>query len=101
MMDLQVYSDKCEILKALAHPYRLCIVKGLLDKPCNVNTMQECLGISQSNVSQHLNKLKTAGIIQGQRCGNEICYRVIHQTAVDIVNTLFKDDKQQIRTISK
>ena len=92
-MDFQDYNEKSEILKALAHPYRLCIVKGLMDKPCNVNTMQECLGIPQSNVSQHLNKLKAAGIIQGKRCGNEICYQVVNQTAIDILNTIFKEGK--------
>jgi ArsR family transcriptional regulator len=92
MMEFQVYEEKSEILKALAHPYRLCIVKGLMDKPCNVNTMQDCLGITQSNVSQHLNKLKAAGIIQGNRCGNEICYQVVNQTAIDVVNTIFREE---------
>lgn len=87
------YDEKSEILKALAHPYRLCIVKGLMDKECNVNTIQECLGITQSNVSQHLSKLKAAGIIEGKRCGNEICYRVVDQTAIDIVNSIFKGEK--------
>lgn len=92
-MDLQIYEEKSEILKAMAHPHRLCIVKGLLDKPCNVNTMQECLGIAQSNVSQHLNKLKAAGIVRGERCGNEICYRVVDPTAVRIVNSLFEEEE--------
>ncbi|MGI6554819.1 MAG: ArsR/SmtB family transcription factor [Bacillota bacterium] len=93
MVSVQDYYEKSEILKALAHPYRLCIVKGLIEKECNVSRIQECLGISQSSVSQHLSKLKAAGIIRGKRCGNEICYKVVDQTAVNIVNTIFKAEE--------
>jgi len=58
MEQYEKYEKKAEMLKALAHPIRLCIAKGLIDGKCNVNNMQECLNISQSNVSQHLAKLK-------------------------------------------
>ena len=58
MEKYEKYEKKAEILKALAHPIRLCIVKGLIEKKCNVNFMKDCLGASQSNVSQHLSKLK-------------------------------------------
>jgi hypothetical protein len=38
------YTQIAEMLKVLAHPVRLCIVKGLLDAgECNVTYMQECL----------------------------------------------------------
>lgn len=90
-INISEYNTISEILKALSHPYRICIVRGLINKKCNVNTMQECLGISQSNVSQHLAKLKSAGIIQGKRSGNQIYYEVINQTAINIINAAFED----------
>lgn len=89
--DFKRYDDKAEKLKALAHPYRLCIVRGLIDNKCNVTKMQECLGLPQSTVSQHLAKLKAAGIIEGERNGLEVCYSVIDQEIIDIVNMLFKE----------
>ena len=58
------FIQKSELLKALAHPTRLCIVKGLIEKESNVANIQECLGLPQSTVSQHLFKLKAAGIIK-------------------------------------
>ena len=58
MEQYQNYEKEAETLKALAHPIRLCIVKGLIDGRCNVNHMKDCMGASQSNVSQHLAKLK-------------------------------------------
>jgi ArsR family transcriptional regulator len=62
-----IYENEAELLKALAHPVRLCIVNGLLNKgTCNVSFMQNCLGMPQSTVSQHLQKLRVAGIVKGE-----------------------------------
>lgn len=91
MMDLKKYEKKAEKLKALAHPHRLCIVKGLIDGGCNVTKIQECLGLPQSTVSQHLAKLKAAGIIDGERNGLEICYSVVDEEIISIAKLLLKD----------
>mgnify|MGYP001788206388 CR=1 FL=1 len=91
MMDLKKYDDKAEKLKALAHPQRLCIVKGLIENQCNVTKIQECLGIPQSTVSQHLAKLKSAGIIDGKRNGLEICYSVVDQEVIELVRLMFRE----------
>ena len=91
-MDLyfKKYTELAEILKTLAHPVRLCIVKGLIEKgECNVSHMQTCLDIPQSTVSQHLQKLKSAGVISGIRHGLEINYKVCDQRVIELVNILF------------
>ncbi|RMD02488.1 ArsR family transcriptional regulator [Clostridium autoethanogenum] len=85
------YADTAELLKVLAHPIRLCIVRGLLDKGCcNVTHMQNCLQIPQSTLSQHLQKLRTAKIIEGTRNGLEVNYSVCNKTAIDLIHVLFK-----------
>lgn len=85
-----VYDEKAHLLKALAHPVRLCIVRGLLqDRGCNVTKMYSCLDIPQSTVSQHLAKLKAAGIVEGVRDGVEVHYYVISDDARKIITTLF------------
>jgi DNA-binding transcriptional ArsR family regulator len=91
VIDLREYERKAEKLKALAHPHRLCIVKGLIDNECNVTKIQECLDLPQSTVSQHLAKLKSVGIIEGSRNGLEICYRVVDEEAINIVKMMFLD----------
>jgi DNA-binding transcriptional ArsR family regulator len=87
--DFKKYEEKAEVLKALSHPHRLCIIKGLMDNKCNVSKIQECLGLPQSTVSQHLAKLKAAGIIDGKRNGLEICYSVVNEEIENIVRVLF------------
>lgn len=92
MEEINNYQEVAEILKVLGHPVRLCIVDGLLrNKGCNVSYMQSCLNIPQSTVSQHLSKLKSAGIIVGERNGLEIKYKVVNQIAIDLVTSLFAD----------
>ena len=66
-----------EVLKAMAPPVRLCMVRGLLQNgKCNVTSMQNRLNLPQSTVSQHIQKLKQAGIIEGERSGLEINYSI-------------------------
>lgn len=81
--------EKADILKALSHPVRLCIVRKLVETGgCNVSKMQSCLDMPQSTVSQHLSKLKSLRIIEGQRNGTEIVYYAIDSDAIKIVTSL-------------
>lgn len=80
---------KAELLKAISHPVRLCIVDGLLKQPgCTVNMIKGCLNIPQSTISQHLSKLKAAGIVFGKREGLEVLYFVINEEIKKIVTDL-------------
>ena len=85
------YEIMAEKLKALAHPVRLCIVHNLLERGgCSVGHMQECLGVSQSLTSQHLARLKSAGILKAERKGKTIEYCVEDDLAKAVIKTLLK-----------
>lgn len=95
MMLVQDYTklkDKASLLRVLGHPLRLCLVAGLLGKECNVSTMQECLGLPQPIISQHLAVLKKKGIIKGERQGTAIMYRVVDQRVKGIIKELFAEE---------
>lgn len=88
--DLELLTEKAELLKAMAHPVRLCILRGLLEQgECNVTKIQNCLDMPQSTVSQHLGKLRDLGIIKGTRRGVEIYYQVVHKDVQKILRALF------------
>ena len=89
MEDAKKYVGTAEILKTIAHPVRICIIKGLMDKKCNVSHMQECLELPQSTVSQHLSILRSKGIVKGERNGLEITYSVVNEDVKKIINALF------------
>jgi predicted transcriptional regulator len=53
--------------KALGHPVRIAILQLLHTQTCCYHgDMAEELPIAKSTISQHLNELKDAGLIQGE-----------------------------------
>lgn len=96
--DPESFTKVAEILKALAHPQRLCIVKTLCEKDLvNVGDMQHCLDEAQATVSQHLSKLKASKIIVGRREGTSIYYSISDEKVKNLVqaviNEFFSDQK--------
>ena len=90
-----LYEEKAELLKALAHPLRLRIVRGLLKCGCrNVGCMEANTGQSQSCISQHLMRLKAAGVVRCERSGNEMYYEVSDPDAANLVAALFGDERE-------
>lgn len=91
----ECYEGKSDLLKALAHPLRLQIVRGLLVGGChNVRCMEAGTGQSQSTISQHLMRLKAAGVVKCERVGNEVYYDVADPTAAALVAALFGEEKE-------
>jgi ArsR family transcriptional regulator len=92
-MDRTIGLEKVsEVLKAMAHPVRLQILEGLIENECNVNKIQQKLGLPQSTISQHLKTLKNAGIIKGRREKTKICYSILNKRVVEIIYLIKKDD---------
>ncbi|MEK4296817.1 ArsR/SmtB family transcription factor [Paenibacillus sp. FSL R5-0914] len=91
--NFKAYNQTAETLKAIAHPVRLCIIKGLLEKgSCNVSFMQDCLDLPQSTVSQHLQKLRALGIVETERNGLEINYSVKDEKIKHLIQLFLGED---------
>ena len=73
----EIYQLQAEVLKTLASPRRLEILHRLAEGPCEVGRLAEELGLSQPNVSQHLAVLRAAGIVEAERDGREVRYRLV------------------------
>lgn len=66
-----------EYAKALGHPARVAIVRFLLaSETCFAGVIADALPLAASTVSQHLQKLKESGLIQGDIDGPRVCYCV-------------------------
>ncbi len=63
-------------LKAMSHPLRLRILCTLGDREVSVQDIVECVGTSQSNISQHLAILREKGILASRKDANRVYYRV-------------------------
>jgi ArsR family transcriptional regulator len=72
----EVYRLQAEVLKTLSNPKRLEIIHLLAEGPREVGRLAEELGISQPNVSQHLALMRSAGVVDAERDGREVRYRL-------------------------
>ncbi len=71
------YEARAKILKAMAHPTRLFIVDELARRgPRCVCELTEMVGVDMSTVSRHLAMLKNAGIVEDQKRGAQVYYRL-------------------------
>lgn len=65
-----------EIMKALSHQNRLRILNLIKNEKLCVCEIEYVLDINQSNASRHLNKLKQANLIIGERKAQWIYYKI-------------------------
>jgi DNA-binding transcriptional ArsR family regulator len=72
----EVYKIQADVLKTLSNPKRLEIVHLLASGPREVGRLADELGISQPNVSQHLAIMRSAGVVEAERDGREVRYRL-------------------------
>ena len=71
------YEARAKIIKAMAHPTRLFIVDELArSRPRCVCELTEMIGADMSTVSRHLAMLKNAGIIEDEKRGAQVYYRL-------------------------
>jgi DNA-binding transcriptional ArsR family regulator len=71
--------------KALCDPTRIKILKLLLEKERNVSELISNLGISQSNVSNHLACLKWCGFVTSRKEGKHVYYGVTDRRIREII----------------
>lgn len=71
------YETRTKVLKALAHPTRLKLVDVLSehDEVC-VCDLTDAIGSDMSTVSRHLAQLRNAGIIESEKNGQMVFYRL-------------------------
>jgi DNA-binding transcriptional ArsR family regulator len=70
------YEARAQVFKALAHPSRLLMVDELMREERCVCELTALVGSDMSTVSKHLAVLKAAGVVQDERRGAQIWYRL-------------------------
>lgn len=79
------------MLKAIAHPMRIAILKHLEGgKKLTVTQIHELLGIEQSTTSHHLGILKDKGVLCSRREGKNTFYYLKHDILSQIVDCLHR-----------
>ena len=75
-------------IKAIAHPLRLKILCVLAENELSVWSIVDCIGSSQSNISQHLGILKNQGVLVSRKDANKVLYRIGDPRTLKLVSLM-------------
>lgn len=77
-----------EFFSLMGNSCRLTILLLLLDQEVNVGDLARKIGLSQSALSQHLAKLRTAGLVQTRREAQTVFYTTTHPAVRSVIKSL-------------
>ena len=96
MDNKELIMSKVELLKSIASPVRMCIIKKLYEhETCNVTFFTNCMDVSQSSISQHLGKLRDLGIVGYEKEAQNVNYFIKNKEIIKIIEVLFEENENE------
>lgn len=75
-------------MKAIAHPLRLKVLCVLGNQEFSVQDIVEQVGTTQSNISQHLAKMRDQGVLATRKESNWVYYRIGDPRTLKLVSMI-------------
>ena len=82
-------AEAAALMKQLSHPKRLLILCSLLGPESHVGELVEVSELSQSALSQHLAKMREAGLDCAEKRGQMVYYRIGSMRVHAVLSTLY------------
>lgn len=76
------------VCQALADPKRILILYALAERPRHVTNLAQDLNLPQPTVSRHLRILHQQSLVETEREGISITYRLIDNRVIEVLDTL-------------
>ncbi len=86
LLDKEMLECASECLKLLGHPVRLRIVDILTQGRFSVNEIAEICDLPQNQVSEHLRLMKGHGLLDFERDGRTVYYKIENPNLPGILN---------------
>ena len=88
---MQVHAaDAASLMRAFGNESRLMILCTLAEGERSVGELNEIIPLSQSALSQHLAKMREAGLVSTRRDAQMIYYRLSSPQAEAVLTTLYR-----------
>lgn len=85
------YQELADFFGVLSNPARLHILRLLVEGPLCVSDICNCTHKRQAYISQQLMVLRSAGIVQYEKSGWKVCYRLSDTWQADFVRHFFEE----------
>lgn len=86
MQDVVDLKVTAKLFRGLGDESRLAILEALRNGPRNVSEIIRATGLTQSNTSIHLDCLFCCGLVERERRGRYIYYRIRSRKTVQLIN---------------
>jgi len=83
-----LYEQLARLTRAMAHPARLQVLDLLLQAPRTVEVLAGEIGMSVAATSQHLQVLRAARLVETEKHGLYVTYRLADDTLYDLMRNL-------------
>ncbi|WP_028937530.1 ArsR/SmtB family transcription factor [Pseudonocardia spinosispora] len=97
--DGEVLAVAAQVLTHLADPTRLSLIRLLAGGEQDVGTLTAQVAASRSSVSQHLGRLRLAGLVSSHREGRRMLYRVTSGHLVALADQAFGYAEHLVRAV--
>jgi ArsR family transcriptional regulator len=96
-----LYTKQAEIAKAMAHPVRIAIIDFLKTGKQCVCDIAEHVNSERSNVSRHLSVMVNAGILEYQKEGLKVIYKLKTPCILDFFACITNCLREQVKENQK
>lgn len=94
-----LYDQFAQVARAVAHGYRLELLEFLAQGERNVDELVQLTGLPVATVSQHLQHLRRAGLVQTRRDGRFVCYSITSDEVLALVSALREVAEHNLATV--
>jgi ArsR family transcriptional regulator len=97
MQNKELLKEKAEVFKALGHPTRLYMVESLAKGEKCVCEFVDEIKADFSTISKHLTVLKKAGLIEGEKRGKWVHYRLTFTCVESFIECVEDNIKERFK----
>lgn len=87
-------ANQWELLSAFSHPTRQAILDRLRERPCTVGELALSLPVTRPAVSQHLQLLKSVGLVAEERRGTRHYFHLSPKSLAELrvhIDSMWRD----------
>lgn len=96
-----LFSQFAKIGKALASENRLELIEFLAQGPRSVESLANVMGISVANTSQHLQRMRQAGLVVSEMKHHHACYQLADDSIVELLIIIQKVAQRNLAEVDQ
>ena len=84
----RLLAELASVAQALGHAHRLDLLELVAQGERSVESLAAGAGLSVANASQHLQRLRRAGLLRARRRGQRVLYSLVDDSVLDLLGAL-------------